>query len=192
MSFSDAEERARAIIREKDKALRLYLAAHDPGTDGDPAFWLTYLTGLKNLLGNVSNDLGFVATLLIKRYLGERFGIADFDAAAKAQGAPGIDIEARTADGQSVIGELKTTKPYQPGFGAQQRTMMIKDLARLAAADADHRLMFVTDPETFATLCKPSWAARAPGVEIVDLATGNTFMCPASGGDVSGGRINGT
>lgn len=56
--------------------------------------------------------------------------------------------------------------------------MMIKDLARLAAADADHRLMFVTDPEAFATLCKPSWAARAPGVEIVDLATGRTFTCP--------------
>jgi hypothetical protein len=56
--------------------------------------------------------------------------------------------------------------------------MMIKDLARLSAADADHRLMFVTDPETFATLCKPSWAARAPGVEIVDLVTGRTFACP--------------
>jgi hypothetical protein len=184
MTYTDAEARARAVILEKDKALRLYLAEHRFTDGDDPSDWLAYLAGLKNLLGNVSNDLGFVATLLVKRYLAERFGIDDFDAAAKAQGASGIDIEARTPDGQSVIGELKTTKPYQPGFGAQQRTMMIKDLARLAAARADHRLMFVTDPESFATLCKPSWAARAPGVEIVDLATGRTFLCPLTAGEV--------
>lgn len=184
MSYTDSEARARAAILEKDKALRLYLAAHRFADEDDPAGWLVYLTGLKNLLGNVSNDLGFVATLLVKRYLAERFGVADFDAAAKAQGAAGIDVEAVTADGQRIIGELKTTKPYQPGFGAQQRTMMIKDLVRLAAASADHRLMFVTDPETFATLCKPSWAARAPGVEIVDLAAGRSFMCPPDSGSL--------
>lgn len=176
---SDSEERARAAILEKDRALRLYLAAHDLSVTDDPAVWLVYLTGIKNLLGNVSNDLGFIATLLVKLYLARRFGIADFDAAAKAQGAAGIDIEVRTADGQTVIGELKTTKPYQPGFGAQQRAAIVKDLARLAAATADHRFMFVTDAGTFAILCKPSWAARAPGVEIVDLLTSRSFICNA-------------
>lgn len=182
MTYTDAEARARAPILEKDKALRLYLAERCFADSDEPAGWLIYLSGLKNLLGNVSNDLGFVATLLVKRYPAERFGIADFDAAAKAQGASGIDIEARTPDGKSVVGELKTTKPYQPGFGAQQRTMMIKDLVRLAGAKADHRLMFVTDPKTFATLCKPAWAARAPGVEIIDLAGDRSFLCPADTG----------
>lgn len=179
MTYTDTEAHARVAILEKDKALRLYLAANRLDDEDDPARWLAYLVGLKNLLGNVSNDLGFVATLLVKCYLADRFGI-DFDAAAKAQGAAGIDVEAQTADGHRIVGELKTTKPYQPGFGAQQRTMMIKDLARLAASDADHRLMFVTDPDTFATLCKPSWSARAPGIEIIDLTTGRTFACPTS------------
>jgi hypothetical protein len=154
---SDSEERVRSAILEKDRALRLYLAGHDLAASDDPAKWLIYLTGIKNVLGNISNDAGFVATLLVKRYLAQRFGISDFDAAAKAQGAPGVDIEARTADGKTVIGELKTTKPYQPGFGAAQRTTIIKDLTRLAAATADHRFMFVTDADTFTTLCKPSW-----------------------------------
>ena len=177
--YSDSEERARAAILEKDSALRRYLAEHNlPGDD--PAALIAYLTRLKNLLGNISNDLSFVATLLVKRYLAERFGVTDFDAAAKAQGAAGIDIEARTAGGQTIVGELKTTKPYQPGFGAQQRTMILKDLGRLAASAADHRFMFVTDPDAFATLCKPTWAGRAPGVEIVDLVGRKAFVCTDS------------
>ncbi len=178
--YTESEERARAAILEKDRALRLYLAAHDISSD-DPAAWLDYLTGIKNLLGNISNDLGFVATILVKRYLAERFAITDFDAAAKAQGAAGVDIEARTTGGKTIIGELKTTKPYQPGFGAQQRTTIIKDLARLVASNADYRLMFVTDPDTFSTLCKPGWTARASGVEIVDIVRGQTFVCPHIG-----------
>jgi hypothetical protein len=180
MDVTAAEQNYCAVIREKDRRLRALLAAQSLPETVDAAAWLSYLTALKTILGNVSNDLGFVATLLVKDYLARRFGIADFDAAAKAQGASGIDIEARTTQGEAVAGELKTTTPYQPGFGAQQRATMIKDLARLAASPAPHRLMFVTDPETFATLCKPGWAARAPGVEIVDLATGNTFICPAT------------
>lgn len=71
MTYTDAEARARAVILEKDKALRLYLAGNRFADSDDPATWLVYLAGLKNLLGNVSNDLGFVATLLVKRYLAE-------------------------------------------------------------------------------------------------------------------------
>lgn len=113
--YTESEERARAAILEKDRALRLYLAAHKISSD-DPTAWLDYLTGIKNLLGNISNDLGFVATILVKHYLAERFAITDFDAAAKAQGAAGVDIEARTAGGQTIIGELKTTKPCREHF----------------------------------------------------------------------------
>jgi hypothetical protein len=76
----------------------------------DATHWLRYLLGIKHSLGNLNNDIGFVATLLAKEYLNRRFGIADFDAAGKAQGAFGIDIAARTADGRTVVGELKTTK----------------------------------------------------------------------------------
>jgi hypothetical protein len=113
---------------------------------------------------------------LAKAYLNRRFGITDFDAAGKPQGASGIDIEARTADGKIVVGELKTTKPYQPGFGAQQRTSILKDLSRLATSRADHRIMFVVDPDAYRALCSRNFASKAPGVEVVDLVTGENFI----------------
>lgn len=178
MGFSAAELRMCKTIREKDSRLRALLRERRLSGVVDPLDWLGYLSAAKAVLGNLSNDIGFVATLLVKRYLASRFGIADFDAAAKAQGAAGIDIDARTADGETIAGELKTTTPYQPGFGAQQREMMIKDMVRLASSPAHHRFMFVTDPETFTALCKPTWAVRAPGVSIVDLVTGRAFTCP--------------
>jgi hypothetical protein len=40
--------------------------------------------------------MSFLATLLAREYLNERFVLGDFDAAAKAQGASGPDVEART------------------------------------------------------------------------------------------------
>jgi hypothetical protein len=181
VTLTEREERYGHEIRNKDGALRDFISGNALPLYLDERAWLTYLTGIKAILGNLSNDIGFVATLLVKRYLAERFAIVDFDAAAKAQGAPGEDIVAVTADGRQIIGELKTTTPYQPGFGSQQRTTIIKDLVRLAASPAYFRFMFVTDPETFAILCKPSWMARAPGVEIVDLVGGHSVCCPTAG-----------
>lgn len=180
-ALTERETQYGESIRAKDAALRAFLADSALLPEIDERAWLVHLTGIKAILGNLSNDIGFVATLLVKRYLLERFAIADFDAAAKPQGAAGDDIVAMTADGRKIIGELKTTTPYQPGFGAQQRTTIIKDLTRLAASAAHHRFMFVTDADTFATLCKPAWMARAPGVEIVDLVTGHACLCPPAG-----------
>lgn len=180
LSLTAAEVRFCDLIREKDQALRHYLDGNSLPDRIDPRDWLAYLTGIKSALGNTNNDLSFIAALLVKRYLEERFGIADFDAAGKPQGASGVDIDARTDNGLTIIGELKTTKPYQPGFGAAQRAAIIKDLTRLTASTANHRFMFVVDPDAFSALCKPARASRAPGVEIVDLVTGRTFACPAA------------
>ena len=177
--FTAAEQHFCVTIKDKDRTLRGFLGANTLPERIDARAWLTYLTGIKSALGNLSNDLGFVATLLVKHYLQERFGVSNFDAAGKPQGASGIDIDARTSDGRSIVGELKTTKPYQPGFGAAQRTAMLKDLARLSTSAADYRFMFVTNPDAFSALCKPTFARRAPGIEIVDLVTGRTFQCPA-------------
>ncbi|WP_133614938.1 hypothetical protein [Dongia mobilis] len=178
--MSAAELRFCDTIREKDRRLRLFLANSDFPASDNARDWLAYLIGIKSALGNINNDLGFVATLLIKQYLEQRFGIVNFDAAGKAQGASGVDIEAVSADGLSIVGELKTTKPYQPGFGAAQRTQIIKDLTRLAAYKADYRFMFVVDEDAFAALCRPSLSGRAPGVEVVDLVTGKSFVCPGT------------
>ena len=96
----------------------------------------------------------------------------------KAQGAPGIDIDCTLPDGTRIVGEIKTTKPYKAGFGAAQKREITKDLVQLASAHAAYRFMFVTDPESFRTVCRPSFSALAPGVEIVDLVKGDSFVCP--------------
>ena len=175
--ITPAEERFCQSIRAKDLTLRSFLDRERLYDPVDATHWLRYLLGIKHALGNLNNDIGFVATLLAKAYLNRRFGIADFDAAGKAQGASGIDISARATDGRTVVGELKTTKPYQPGFGAAQRTSILKDLARLANTTADFRFMFVIDPDAYRALCKSNFASKAPGVEIVDLISGDTFIC---------------
>lgn len=176
--LTNAELRFCDSIREKDRALRQFLddVSFPVGTDAQD--WLTYLTGIKTALGNLNNTLGFVATLMVKSYLERRFGILDFDAAGKPQGASGIDIEASTPDGLRIVGELKTTKPYRPGFGAAQRKAIIKDLSRLAASNADHRFMFVVDADAFSALCRPALSRRAPAIEIVDLVNDRTFVYP--------------
>jgi hypothetical protein len=172
-----AEARYCEAIRTKDKALRRFLSENSLADAANETEWLRYLIGIKSTLGNLNNDLSFIATLLVKAFLLQRFSITDFDAGGKAQGASGIDIEARTADGKTIAGELKTTRPYQPGFGAAQRTTILKDLARLASAVADHRFMFVVDPDAYRYLCSKNFASLAPGVEIVDLVTSQTFVC---------------
>jgi hypothetical protein len=90
---------------------------------------------------------------------------------------PVLTLRLGRRTGRLLLANLRQQRPYQPGFGAAQRTSILKDLARLATAPADHRFMFVIDPETYQTLCGRSFASKAPGVEIVDLITGDNFVC---------------
>jgi hypothetical protein len=162
-------------IRRKDLALRSFLRDTSLAEPPDARSWFNYMTQVKDILGNINNGVGFLATLLAKEYLAKRYGMTAFDAADKAQGAPGRDIDARAPDGTSIHCEIKTTRPYQPGFGAQQKHEIIKDLKKLAGSSADHKLMMVTDNDSFATLCKTFYASHAPAVEIVNLLTGEAF-----------------
>jgi len=45
-------------------------------------------------------------------FFAARHSIPSFDAAGKPQGAPGLDIDIHTTDGQHIIWEIKTTVPY--------------------------------------------------------------------------------
>ena len=168
------ESRYCSVIRQKGTALRTVLASGDFCESDDPRQWLAHLTAIKHALGNLSNDLSFVATLLVKDYLNKRFGKINFDAAGKPQGAAGLDIETKTEDGRVIVGEVKTTRPYQQknGFGAAQRKEMLKDLTRLASSAADHRFMFVIDEYAFCALCAKAYSSKAPGVELVNLTDG--------------------
>ena len=86
--FTAAEERFCETIKEKDRTLRSFLQNKVLPERIDAREWLAYLIGIKSALGNMNNDLGFVATLLVKHYLQERFGVS-IDAAGKPQGASG-------------------------------------------------------------------------------------------------------
>jgi hypothetical protein len=173
--LSERETQALGTISQKTRALGDYLSSA-PAQPNDPAALFTYLTGAKTILGNLNNDLSLLATMMAKRYLRERFEI-EFDSTRKPQGAPGIDIDINSPIHGRIVAEIKTTKPYQPGFGANQKIEILKDFGRLANTVAKHRFMFVTDSETFETLCGAKFSSRVPGVEIVNVISRQRYTC---------------
>jgi hypothetical protein len=174
MAFTSAEERYCEDIAGRIKRIRELLTAKELGQP-DPLLWYQFLSALRDIQGNSSNDLSFVATLLAKQYLREHFQIS-FCAAEKPQGAPGIDIDCRTSEGARIVGEIKTTKPYQAtDFGAQQAAMFKKDFEKLSAAEAQHKFLFVTEPRSFEVLRKLKYSRLMPGVRVVLLTTGDHY-----------------
>ncbi len=170
--LTEREKRYCSDIAGRMARLRGYLNDNALGEPPEPTAWYTFLSTLRQIQGNLSNDVSFVATLLAKRYLQSKFGV-DFDAAEKPQGAPGIDIDVETSEGHRIVAEIKTTVPYQASdFGAQQAASFKKDFAKLAASEATHKFLFVTDSRAFSALQRPKYTKLMPGVRIVHLATG--------------------
>jgi len=102
------------------------------GLGYDSRGWLTALAALKAIAGNTSNDVSFVACLLAKAFLLQRYSVTTFDVAEKAQGAQGLDIDIMTRDGQRIVAQVKTTTPYKPhDFGAQQWHTIKRDFQKL-------------------------------------------------------------
>jgi hypothetical protein len=135
-----------------------------------------YLARLKEIQGNTDNGVSLVACLMAKQYLNRHLPMVPFDAAVKPQGASGLDIDERTVAGERVVGEVKTTTPYgATDLGAAQRASFEKDFAKLNAAPAAHRFFFVTDSRTF-DLMRRRYAARIPGVRVVLLPGGDSFV----------------
>ena len=154
-------------IERRLSAMRAQLSKDIPPLENS-AGWYAYLAGLKEIQGNASNDVSFVATLLAKQFLADRYGVTKFDAAEKPQGAPGIDIDVRLANGKRLVGEIKTTSPYKPNdLGAQQRTMFEKDFFKLSEANADIKLFLVTEQRTYDLMKKPIYLSMLHGVSVV-------------------------
>ncbi|MCX6839775.1 MAG: hypothetical protein NTX35_18490 [Verrucomicrobia bacterium] len=98
--------------------------------------------------GNLANDGSLIACVLARQFLQRRFEIPAFDAAAKPQGAPGLDVEVLTSSSERIIGEIKTTVPYERnrrGLGANQKATFIKDFEKLEEKEAQHKFFFVTN-----------------------------------------------
>ncbi len=62
-TLTEAEVRYFATVVSKDAALRALLSNRQPGVD--PLAMFNYLVTVKNTLGNLNNDISFVASLLV-------------------------------------------------------------------------------------------------------------------------------
>jgi hypothetical protein len=71
--------------------------------------------------------------------------------------------------------EIKTTFPYQPGFGAKQREMISKDIEELKKSDADVKFLFLTEQQSFEA-AKKIRAWKGSGIRVVLLPRGKEFV----------------
>jgi len=164
-----------SLSERLDRLRALLGAGPSLNSASDTTDRFAFLAAMKVIQGNTSNDLSFVATLMARDYLAQTVSLRPFDAAAKAQGAPGLDIDQCTLDGERVVAEIKTTTPYKADdLGAQQKATFAKDFAKLAAADAAHKFLFVTDGRTFAVL-RRKYRPLLTGVTVVLLPAGESF-----------------
>jgi len=174
--LTDLESRYCENIIRKVSDLREFLKTSALGEPSDVFAWYGFLSKMKAIQGNLNNDISFIATVLSKLFLENRFGAIGFDAAKKPQSAPGLDIDTTTPSGERIVAEIKTTVPHKVrDFGAQQKQMMEKDFKKLHDAGAEYKFMFVTEKSTFEILCRPNYATKLVGVEIVDVLLNDIF-----------------
>jgi hypothetical protein len=175
MPSSPLEQNALAGIAARTSRLADYLArTRTPSQDSPIGDWLSFLSGMKAIVGNSDNDVSLVATILARDWLCAQLPMRWFDAVAKAQNAPGLDVDEQTASGERVVGELKTTEPYKvTDFGSAQIDSIRKDFVKLNAAEAAHRFFFVTTRRAFDILSR-KYSSEIPQVTIVLLPSGET------------------
>jgi hypothetical protein len=174
--LTDKEKNYCSEIASRVSRMRTFLDENDLADPPEATAWHAFLSQLCGIQGNISNDGSFIATLLAKRYLQSKFPV-DFDAADKPQGAQGIDIDIRTSEGQHIVAEIKTTVPYKASdFGSNQADQFKKDFAKLTAAKADYKFLFVTDSRAFTFLQKDKYRKLMPAVRVVHLGTGQEYF----------------
>ena len=123
---------------------------------------------MRAIQGNTATDASFVACLLAKQFLEAQFGTIPFDAAAKSQNAPGLDIEFEASNGELVAAEIKTTVPCSRAkgdLGSNQKNSFKSDFDKLNGSSARHKFYFVTDRLSY-SLLKGKYAQHIPGVEV--------------------------
>jgi hypothetical protein len=173
--LTEREHRYCADIKDCIVRVREFLLSTELADSPAPKDLFQFLAMLREIQGNLSNDVSFAATLLAKEYLSAKFDVT-FDAAEKPQGAKGIDIDIQSPSGERIVAEIKTTVPYRDSdFGEQQRASFKKDFVKLAAATAMHKFLFVTDSRAYLALQKQKYLEQIPGVHVVNLITAEGF-----------------
>ena len=155
MSFTENEKNQLKSVFEIINDLKCYLNKNDLNQTDDIKKIYKYITGIKNIQGNFSNSISFIACLLAKNYLLHNHKIKNIDVALKPQSANGLDINEITEDGKKIIAEIKTIYPYgNNDFGAAQKTSFRKDFEKLNNTKADYKYLFVTEERTFEIINK--------------------------------------
>ncbi len=173
--MTDREKAYCSEILKRIDRLRRKLGGSSLCDQDSMSQWYDFLSSMRAIQGNLSNDISFIATLLAKEYLNRKFSV-QFDAAEKAQGAPGIDIDLTTSKGVRIVAEIKTTVPYKiDDFGAQQADSFKKDFAKLREADARHKFLFVSEDSAFSVLKKEKYQQYLSGITVVHLRNGEEY-----------------
>jgi CobQ-like glutamine amidotransferase family enzyme len=149
--LSDKESDALKVTARKLTDLRDYLNTCSLGEGIDLRRLKTAVEQVQEIQGNLANDGSLIACVLARQFLQRRFEIPAFDAAAKPQGAPGLDVDVLTSSQKRIIGEIKTTVPHERNrrdLGANQKATFIKDFEKLEGKEAQHKFFFVTNPLT--------------------------------------------
>src|SRR5262249_374727 len=142
MNYTNLEAKYIERIQTRLEKLRDYLNQLNLTGNSNVPQWYEALAEIKAIQGNINNDLSFLACLLAKGYLEKRFGLNNFDAAAKPQGAAGLDINVLIPPGKRLIAEIKTTVPYSGvlnDLGAKQKESFRNDFDKLNNTAADYK-----------------------------------------------------
>ena len=176
-AIGSTEQRYLESVAHRLERLRGFLDAYPiPAPEQNAAEWFNFLNGIKRLLGNFNQSLDLTAMLLVKEYLTMKHSDVEFNTAGKSQGAPGLDIDVMTRTGQRIVAALKTLAPHhEHDFGSQQKSAVLRDFAKLAAARAEHKYLFLTAPEAFDVIWR-RYRQRVEGVVVVSVADGREFM----------------
>lgn len=103
---------------------------------------------VKDLLGNLSSIINFLALQKAKLFLEKNFNQELPGVLLKDINTPGWKINCILNDGKRIVAEAKTTTPTGRSFGSKQREEISKVLDKLKSADADYKYLFVTNEET--------------------------------------------
>jgi hypothetical protein len=156
-----------AAINKKLEEIREFMEIEDfQVEEGNVKAAIIKFMEFKAIVGNIGNDIHYLALYLANDYLFEKHGVTvDF---SKPPGSAGIDIEL-----EDIVAEIKTTIPHLPNdFGAAQKREIKKDLERLELASEKHKYFFVVD-ERAERILERKYTLNHPSVKIINLLKDN-------------------
>ena len=148
--------------KKMSKIKRFFMTEDLQINNGNIRTTLEKFLELKECVGNIGNDIHFLASCLANSFLNKKHGVTiDLD---KAVGSAGLDIDLK-----DIVAEIKTTIPlYENDFGAQQKEKIKENLERLENATKKHKYFFVISDKTERIL-KQKYSRHYPSVKIVNL-----------------------